>query len=84
MPNLKVDSSNHKETSNVAVITGHGFKSRTVYNTSKSTNESANWRLDWYRLNNVSYAQVAKMATKSKVTQVVKNDSVIKKLGMVL
>ena len=80
MPNLKVDSSNHKETSNVAVITGHGFKSRTVYNTSKSTNESANWRLDWYRLNNVSYAQVAKMATKSKVTQVVKNDSVITKI----
>ena len=80
MPKLKVGSSNYKNTSTRATISGHRFKSRAIYNTSKGTSESTNWRLDFYRFNNVSYAQVLKTAVKNKVTNIVKINNVTTKI----
>ena len=41
-----------------AQVIGSKFKDRIVYNSSKVANPSSNWRADYYRFTDLSYAQV--------------------------
>ena len=47
-------------------VTGHRFESRIIYNSNKNSMQSTNWRLDFYKCNNVTYAQVLKKGIKNK------------------
>ena len=53
------DSDTHK-------VTGHRFESRVIYNSNKISIQSINWRRDFYKCNNVTYAQVLKKGIKNK------------------
>ena len=71
MPIQKVGSRIKNTNTTVKVPnTGHGFKTRTVYNSSNGTGESVNWKLDLYRFKNLSYAQVLKAAVQHKNVEV--------------
>ena len=61
---MNVGSRSNKNTNYRVALIGHKFKPRTAYNSSNGTGESTNWRLDWCRLNNMSYAQALKTAVK--------------------
>ena len=64
---MNVGPKSNKNTSHKAPLTGTRFKSRTVYISSNGTCESTNWRLDLYRVNKMSYAQVLKTAITRKI-----------------
>ena len=66
MPNSNVESKNNVNTTVKDKVIRHRFKSRIVYNASINVSESTNWKLDLYKANNMSYAQVLKIAVKHK------------------
>ena len=69
MPISKVGFNNKANTTVRVPAVGLGFKTRTIYNSSIEFSESVNWKLDLYRSNNMSYAQVLKPAVKRKATE---------------
>ena len=66
MPISKVRFNNKANTTVRVPAAGLGFKTRTIYNSSIEFGETVNWKLDLYRSNNMSYAQVLKTAVKHK------------------
>ena len=66
MPNRDVNSKGKNHDNDTHKVTGHRFESRIIYNSSKNSTQSTNWRLDFYKCNNVTYAQVLKKGIKNK------------------
>ena len=66
MPISKVGLINNANTTVKGQVIRHRFKTRVFYNASANVSESTNWKLDLYKANNMSYAQVLKTAVKCK------------------
>ena len=67
MPISKVGSKNNANTTVKDKVVRHGFKTRVVYNASINVSESTNWKLELYKANNMSYAQVLKIAVNTNL-----------------
>ena len=76
MPISKVGSKNNANTTVKDKVVRHGFKTRVVYNASINVSESTNWKLDLYKANNMSYAQVLKIAVKRKSAETKTDNSI--------
>ena len=83
MQKTKVGFNNKANTTVRVPAVGLGFKTRTIYNSSIEFGESVNWKLDLYRSNNMSYAQVLKTAVKRKAADARTNASINIKAGKV-
>ena len=80
----KVGFNNKANTTVKVLVAGPGFKTRTIYNFSVESGESVNWRLDLYKSNNMSYAQVLKTAVNRKAAKAKTDGSINIKAGKVV
>ena len=84
MPISKVGFNNKANTTVTVPAVGLGFKTRTIHSSSIKFGESVNWKLDLYRSNNMSYAQVLKTAVKRKAAEPMTDASINTKAAKVV